>query len=223
MKYNILDYFHYSVNKAPNKAAIIEGDNYITFQDLQLKTKILAKYLVCNFEENNKPIAIYLPKSIQSVIANIAITFSANIYMHLDIKNPSERILNILNLIQPRIIITNSLYLKELVKLPSNIIIINIDEINFDEKIITYKELLNVFWSCHNPTTLNRQGPDIGKQYRSAIFYLNDKQRLEAEESKKIMNETMFDNNIVTEITKFDEFYLAEEYHQKYLKKLGKY
>ena len=95
--------------------------------------------------------------------------------------------------------------------------------INFDENIITYKELLNVFWSCHNPTTLNRQGPDIGEQYRSAIFYLNDKQKIEAEESKKIMNETMFNNNIVTEITKFDEFYLAEEYHQKYLKKLGKY
>ena len=91
--------------------------------------------------------------------------------------------------------------------------------VNFEENIITYKELLNVFWSCHNPTTLNRQGPDIGKQYRSAIFYLNDKQRLEAEESKKIMNETMFDNNIVTEITKFDEFYLAEEYHQNYLSK----
>ena len=88
--------------------------------------------------------------------------------------------------------------------------------INFDENIITYKELLNVFWSCHNPTTLNRQGPDIGKQYRSAIFYLNDKQRLEAEKSKKIMNETMFDKNIVTEITKFDEFYLAEDYHQNY-------
>ena len=92
-------------------------------------------------EENNKPIAIYLPKSIQSLIANIAITFSANIYMHLDIKNPSERILNILNLIQPRIIITNSLYLKELVKLPSNIIIINIDEINFDEWNFTKDQL----------------------------------------------------------------------------------
>ena len=95
--------------------------------------------------------------------------------------------------------------------------------INFDENIITYKELLNVFWSSHNPTTLNRQGPDIGKQYRSAIFYINDKQKLEAEESKRIMNKTIYNNNIVTEITKFDEFYLAEEYHQKYLKKLGKY
>ena len=95
--------------------------------------------------------------------------------------------------------------------------------INFDEKIITYKELLNIFWSCHNPTTLNRQGPDIGTQYRSVIFYLNEKQKTEAEESKKIMNETIFNNKIVTEITKFDVFYLAEEYHQKYLKKLGKY
>jgi peptide-methionine (S)-S-oxide reductase len=95
--------------------------------------------------------------------------------------------------------------------------------INFDDKIITYIELLNVFWLCHNPTTLNRQGPDIGEQYRSAIFYLDEKQRTEAEESKKKMNETIFNNNIVTEITKFDVFYLAEEYHQKYLKKLGKY
>ena len=95
--------------------------------------------------------------------------------------------------------------------------------INFDNKIITYKELLNVFWSCHNPTTLNRQGPDIGEQYRSAIFYLDEKQRTEAEESKKKMNVTIFNNNIVTEIKKFDVFYLAEEYHQKYLKKLGKY
>jgi peptide-methionine (S)-S-oxide reductase len=95
--------------------------------------------------------------------------------------------------------------------------------INFDEKIITYKELLNIFWSCHNPTTLNRQGPDIGTQYRSAIFYLNEQQKTEAEESKKTMNETIFNNKILTEITKFDVFYLAEEYHQKYLKKLGKY
>jgi acyl-CoA synthetase (AMP-forming)/AMP-acid ligase II len=110
MKYNILDYFHNTVKKTPNKVAIIEGDNHITFQDLELKTKILAKYLVSNLDEKNKPIAIYLPKSIQSVIANIAITYSANIYMHLDIKNPSERLLNILNLIQPRIIITNSIY-----------------------------------------------------------------------------------------------------------------
>jgi amino acid adenylation domain-containing protein len=147
MKYNILDYFHNTVNKTPKKVAIIEGNNHITFQDLDVKAKILAKYLVENLEDKNKPIAIYLPKSIQCVIANIAITFSANIYMHLDIKNPSERISNILNLIQPEIIITNSIYLKELVNLPAHIIIINIDEINFDEKIGTenlFQRLENV-------------------------------------------------------------------------------
>jgi amino acid adenylation domain-containing protein len=137
MKYNILDYFHNTVKKAPNKVAIIEGDNCITFQDLELKTKIVAEYLVSNFVEINKPIAIYLPKSIQSVIANIAITYSANIFMHLDVKSPSERISNILSLIQPKLIITNSIYLKNLGNLPNDIIKINIDEINFEKKIDT--------------------------------------------------------------------------------------
>ena len=137
MKYNILDYFHNTVKKAPNKVAIIEGDNCITFQDLELKTKIVAEYLVSNFVEINKPIAIYLPKSIQSVIANIAITYSANIFMHLDVKSPSERISNILSLIQPKFIITNSIYLKNLGNLPNDIIKINIDEINFEKKIDT--------------------------------------------------------------------------------------
>jgi peptide-methionine (S)-S-oxide reductase len=93
----------------------------------------------------------------------------------------------------------------------------------FDEDIISYKELLDVFWKSHNPTTLNRQGPDIGEQYRSAIFYFDNKQKTEAEKSKEEMNKTIFKNSIVTEVTKADEFYLAEEYHQKYLKKLGKY
>jgi len=93
----------------------------------------------------------------------------------------------------------------------------------FDEDIISYGQLLDVFWKCHNPTTLNRQGPDIGTQYRSAIFYLSNNQKLEAEKSKQEMNKTKFNNSIVTEITKADEFYLAEDYHQKYLKKLGKY
>ena len=135
MKNNILDYFHNTVKKTPNKVAIIDGDNYIKFKDLELKTKILAEYLASNFVEKNKPIAIYLPKGIQSVIANIAITYSANIFMHMDVKSPSERISNILNLIQPRIIITNSIYLKELANISNNFQIINIDEINFERKI----------------------------------------------------------------------------------------
>jgi methionine-S-sulfoxide reductase len=96
-------------------------------------------------------------------------------------------------------------------------------EIKYDPKIISYKELLDIFWKMHNPTTLNRQGPDIGEQYRSAIFYVNENQKILAEESKKIMNEKIFSNKIVTEITEAKKFYSAEDYHQKYLKKLGKY
>jgi len=96
-------------------------------------------------------------------------------------------------------------------------------EIKYDPKIISYKELLDIFWKLHNPTTLNRQGPDIEKQYRSAIFYVNENQKTLAEESKKTMNEKVFSYKIVTEITQAKKFYLAEDYHQKYLKKLGKY
>jgi len=96
-------------------------------------------------------------------------------------------------------------------------------EIKYDPKIISYKELLDIFWKLHNPTTLNRQGPDIGEQYRSTIFYVNENQKTLAEESKKTMNEKVFSNKIVTEITEAKKFYLAEDYHQKYLKKLGKY
>lgn len=94
-------------------------------------------------------------------------------------------------------------------------------EIQFDNKIITYEELIGHFWKCHDPTTLDRQGPDVGSQYRSAIFYLNDEQKKIAEKSK-IKYQSNFNNNIVTEITKADKFYLAEEYHQNFIQKKQK-
>ena len=91
-------------------------------------------------------------------------------------------------------------------------------ELNFDETEISYEKLLDHFWKCHDPTTLNRQGPDIGRQYRSAIFYYSDIQK-EIAESSKIKHQPKFNNNIVTEITKADIFYLAEDYHQLYIQK----
>jgi peptide-methionine (S)-S-oxide reductase len=91
-------------------------------------------------------------------------------------------------------------------------------EIIFDSEKITYKELLDVFWKMHNPTSLNRQGPDIGTNYRSAIFCLNQKQKEIAIKSKK-ENQKNFTNPIVTNITMAGVFYPAEEYHQKYFKK----
>ncbi|MFQ3550060.1 MAG: peptide-methionine (S)-S-oxide reductase MsrA [Armatimonadota bacterium] len=96
-------------------------------------------------------------------------------------------------------------------------------EIEFDEHIISYETLLDIFWKMHNPTTLNRQGPDIGTQYRSAIFYHNDHQRETAEISKKALEESnIYSNPIVTKITQAGTFWEAEEYHQKYLMKRGK-
>jgi len=91
-------------------------------------------------------------------------------------------------------------------------------ELTYDPKKITYKQLLEIFWSSHDPTQKNRQGPDIGTQYRSAIFYHNEEQKIIAEQSKK---EKDFDAKIQTEIMPAREFYPAEEYHQKYLRKRG--
>jgi len=95
-------------------------------------------------------------------------------------------------------------------------------EVEYDPDEISFEELLDVFWSNHNPTTLNRQGPDIGNQYRSAIFYHDEKQKEIAQNSKQILEKSgKFDDPIVTEIIPAPTFYKAEEYHQKYFKKHG--
>jgi peptide-methionine (S)-S-oxide reductase len=95
-------------------------------------------------------------------------------------------------------------------------------EVTFDPSEATYEQLLEVFWKAHNPTTLNRQGPDIGTQYRSAIFYYNEPQRRAAERSKNAMSDAgLFRKPIVTEITAVQPFYRAEGYHQRYLEKRG--
>ena len=91
-------------------------------------------------------------------------------------------------------------------------------KIEFDEKLISYKEIIAHFWLCHDPSQLNQQGLDIGSQYRSVIFYYSDDQKKIAQQSK-VDNQIFFDKKIVTEIIKLSEFYLAEDYHQLYIKK----
>lgn len=96
-------------------------------------------------------------------------------------------------------------------------------QITYDPNKISYEELLELFWKIHNPTTPNRQGPDIGSQYRSAIFYHTAQQKEAAERSKKKLQRSgKFNNPIVTEIIPVSTFYRAEEYHQQYYKKRGK-
>ena len=90
-------------------------------------------------------------------------------------------------------------------------------QIEFDPAVISFEKLLDVFWHTHDPTTLNRQGADVGTQYRSAIFYHDDRQREIAENSKRELEEEgIYNDPIVTEITPFKNFYIAENYHKKY-------
>jgi peptide-methionine (S)-S-oxide reductase len=95
-------------------------------------------------------------------------------------------------------------------------------QVTYDPAKVSYDQLLNVFWESHDPTTLNRQGPDIGTQYRSAIFFHSPEQERLARASKEKMQASgKFRRPIVTEITPASTFYRAEDYHQKYLAKRG--
>lgn len=95
-------------------------------------------------------------------------------------------------------------------------------EVTFNPSEVSYEDLLAAFWKMHNPALVNRQGPDVGEQYRSAIFYLNDVQKAAAEKSKaELAQSGKFDKPIATEITKAGPFYRAEEYHQRYFEKHG--
>lgn len=96
-------------------------------------------------------------------------------------------------------------------------------EVEFDPAVVSYEKLLDVFWANHNPTTLNRQGPDVGAQYRSVVFYHSPEQRAAAEASKAALEKSgKFRSPIVTQIEPATNFYRAEEYHQRYLEKRGR-
>jgi peptide-methionine (S)-S-oxide reductase len=95
-------------------------------------------------------------------------------------------------------------------------------QVEYDSDQVSYDQLLDVFWNIHDPTTQDRQGPDVGTQYRSAIYYHTDEQEETAEESKKKLERSgHYWNPVVTEIAPATEFYAAEEYHQKYYDKRG--
>ncbi len=90
-------------------------------------------------------------------------------------------------------------------------------QIEFDPSVISFEKLLDVFWHTHDPTTLNRQGNDVGTQYRSVVFYYDEKQKEIAEKSKReIENKGIYKDPVVTEIIPFKKFYVAEDYHKKY-------
>jgi peptide-methionine (S)-S-oxide reductase len=94
-------------------------------------------------------------------------------------------------------------------------------QIAFDPQVITFEEILEIFWATHDPTTRNRQGNDVGPQYRSVIFYHNEAQKAAAKRSMAEVAPQIWDKKIVTELSRFERFYEAEEYHQNYYKTVG--
>lgn len=132
MQINVIEYFERTFKKHPERVAVYEGEIQIDFGELNRKIKVLAQSV---FTEHanvfKKPIAVFLPKSINSVIADIAIIYSGNFYMNLDIKSPETRISAIIGLIQPSLIITDSVHLEKLGNSQCNVPILNIDEVDW--------------------------------------------------------------------------------------------
>lgn len=130
MKINLIELFEESVKKYPQKVAVIDRDREITFSELRTKAMLLAKKIIYNSSCQNKPIAVFLDKSIESVYSDLGIIYSGNFYMNLDIKTPAERISNILKLVEPSFIISTT----KLIKTISDIITENIHVILLDEE-----------------------------------------------------------------------------------------
>ena len=134
MYINILEYLEKTVKSVPDKIAVIDGESDITFQDLTIKANLLAIHILKS-RSINKTIAVFLPKSIESIIADIAITYSGNAYMNLDIKTPSARIQNILDLINPEAVITNKKHASFIHDINPSLPLILIDEFAFTHSI----------------------------------------------------------------------------------------
>ena len=94
-------------------------------------------------------------------------------------------------------------------------------QVEYDPSVVSYEELLTAFWGSHDPTSMNRQGPDVGTQYRSVVFFHNEEQEKAAKATKEKLQDRFGEKKIVTEISPAPKFWKAEEYHQKYYAKCG--
>lgn len=130
MKINLIEFFEETYQANFDKIAVVDGNRSITFGDLAQKAKSLAVYIVNKENCKNRPVAIYLPKCIETVYSDLAVTYSGNAYMNLDVKTPAVRIGNIISLIQPQAVITDSKHIEALKpSCPENLLIINVDEV----------------------------------------------------------------------------------------------
>ena len=145
MVINLLELFDLSVTKNGDKIAIVDGTRTISFNDLDKKSDILSQKIHNIAESVNRPVAVFLPKCIEAVIANIAIMKSANIFMNLDVKTPGQRLSNIVDLIEPVLIITDVKNVELINEVSGKIPILIIDDVNWEENI--NKETVKQQWS----------------------------------------------------------------------------
>jgi amino acid adenylation domain-containing protein len=148
MTINFAEYFELTSRKFPERTAVIEGEKSIDFKTLHQSVGVIAEHISKQLGKNiNKPIAVFLPKSISSIQANIAITYSGNFYMNLDVKSPAARIKNILALVKPVLILTNTENLEKLDHAEPDALVLNIDKIDVDSFVAntpSLKQLANL-------------------------------------------------------------------------------
>ncbi len=134
-KINIIELFEETYKKCPQKISVIEGEKSITYAELAMKAKSLASFIIEHEGCKNRPIAVYMPKCIETVYSDLGITYSGNAYMNLDVKTPAARIKNIIDLIRPQVVVTNSKFIEALKpSCPDGLRIINVDEIENSSK-----------------------------------------------------------------------------------------
>ena len=144
MKINLIEYFIETVGKFSNRLAIIDGERQLTIGKLDTKARQLAKVIVDTCQCKNRPIAMFMPKSVEALQADLAITYSGNTYMNLDVKNPAERLGNILALIQPIAVVTNDKFKTIIEPIASDAVkVINVDELDMNANAPTSEWFLN--------------------------------------------------------------------------------
>lgn len=145
MKKNLIEYFINTCSTFPDKTAVVENENRISFQNLYERTVLLGKLLLEKKDILNKPVAVYLPKSIHCVTADLGIMFSGNAYLNLDVKSPSQRVSAILNLVEPEFIVTTNAFKKNIEGVYPESKLILIDEIDFGQSLDYNKEGKRLF------------------------------------------------------------------------------
>ena len=144
MKINLIEYFVETVRRFPERNAIIDGERKVNFAELDLLARRTAGAIVESIQTKNRPVAVFMPKSVEALQADLAITYSGNAYMNLDVKNPAERLGNIFALVKPAAVITNSRFkgIIEPIADANGTKVINVDEISVDAPAPSQEELL---------------------------------------------------------------------------------